>query len=121
MPDVDPAITAFFALPPTDAGAAIEPIFAPDAHVNDEKHDHHGRPAIIDWWHETNRTTPFESSLLSVEAEGDTRVAAAEVRGNFPAARWCCVIAFGCRGDDCRPAYCAVRGEKRTRTKPRRF
>lgn len=92
MPDIDPAtqltsepaIIAFFALPPTNAGAAIEQIFAPDAHVNDENHDHHGISAIIDWWHATNRKTPFESSLLSVEPDGDTRVAAAEVRGNFP-------------------------------------
>lgn len=83
-PNGEPAIIAFFALPPTDAGAAIERIFTPDAHVNDEAHDHHGLPAIIDWWHETNRTTPFESSLLSVEQDGDTRLAAAEVRGNFP-------------------------------------
>ena len=83
-PATDLAITAFFTLPPSDAAAEIERIFAADAHVNDEAHDHHGLPAIIDWWHETNRTTPFETSLLAVEQEGDARVAAAEVRGNFP-------------------------------------
>ena len=79
-----PAVAAFFALPPQDAAAAITAIFATDAHVNDERQDHHGLDAIIEWWHATNANTPFASRLLSVDADGDRAVAAAEVSGSFP-------------------------------------
>lgn len=84
MTDTVLAVAAFFTLPPKDAAAAITAIFATDAHVNDERHDHHGIGAIIDWWHTTNATTPFASRLLSVDADGDRVVAAAEVSGSFP-------------------------------------
>ncbi|PLK71040.1 hypothetical protein C0V73_10475 [Rhizobium sp. TH135] len=58
--------------------------FSNDAVVRDESRTHRGTQEIRAWMMQTIAAYDDRSELLTVEADGDTVIATAEVSGNFP-------------------------------------
>lgn len=84
MPELPPAIAAYFSAAHDADTAALEKIFTADAHVYDESHDHDGIDAIRAWRINTYDKTPFTARPLEL-VEGDGRpVVSVEVTGSFP-------------------------------------
>lgn len=59
-------------------------LFADDATVRDEAHEHRGRAAIAAWLEDTARRYRFTSALLRCERQGADWLATARVAGDFP-------------------------------------
>ena len=84
MPELPPALAAYFSAAHDADTAALEKIFTADAHVHDESHDHDGIEAIRAWRIDTYAKTAFTTRPLEL-VEGDgRRVVSVEVTGSVP-------------------------------------
>lgn len=84
MPSLPPVIAAYFEVAPNADVAALNAVFAPDAHVHDEKNDYHGLDAIRNWRVSTFAATPFVVRPVDLTETDGAFVVRAEVSGAFP-------------------------------------
>ena len=84
MPDLPPAVAAYFAAEASTGAAALEACFAADAEVHDEARDHRGLAAITAWRRATQAATPFTTRVLDWHESDGRIVVATEVSGRFP-------------------------------------
>ncbi len=83
MPDLPPAIAAYFASEQSSDGNALDACFIADAFVHDEKHDYRGIDAIKAWRLDTQARTPFTSRPLELHENDGRFVVSTEVSGAF--------------------------------------
>ncbi|MFZ5796465.1 MAG: nuclear transport factor 2 family protein [Sphingomonas sp.] len=84
MPDLPPAIAAYFAAPTDADSATLGQIFTPDAHVHDENHAYDGIDAIRAWRIETQAKTPFTARPVDITTDQAATLVRVEVSGAFP-------------------------------------
>jgi len=84
MPDLPPAIAAYFETDHDADVMALQAFFTADAHVHDEHHDYRGIDAIRDWRRDSYAKTPFTALPLDLLDSDGTLVVPAEVSGAFP-------------------------------------
>ena len=84
MPDLPPAIAAYFASDPGADIATLAGFFTGDAHVHDEDRDHDGLDAIRAWRLDTYAQTRFVARPLDIQGRDGVFVVATEVSGSFP-------------------------------------
>ncbi len=84
MPELPPAIAAYFDAAPDAAAVALGEVFTTDAHVHDESHDYEGIDAIRAWRIDTDAKTPFSARPLELVDPDGTLVVLVEVTGTFP-------------------------------------
>ncbi|OCC25425.1 hypothetical protein MB02_01890 [Croceicoccus estronivorus] len=84
MPDLPPAIAAYYAADHSASPEALGAFFAADAHVHDERHDHVGLDAISTWRRDTYARTPYTARPLEMFERDGAIVVRAEVSGSFP-------------------------------------
>lgn len=59
-------------------------LFAPDAHIRDEGHDHHGTTAIAAWLDSVETRYQPRYAVEATETDGNRTVATVVVTGTFP-------------------------------------
>lgn len=64
--------------------SSIVGLFAPDAHVRDEGHDHHGTAAIAAWLDSVETRYQPRYVIETAETDGNRTVATVVVTGTFP-------------------------------------
>ena len=84
MPNLPPAITAYFASGHDADVEALSAFFASDGHVQDEARDYVGIDAIRAWRLDTYARTPFTAQSLDMQNRDGKLVVRVEVSGLFP-------------------------------------
>ncbi|CAM3630724.1 nuclear transport factor 2 family protein [Paracoccus nototheniae] len=93
-----PIQTYFTARAPQD-GDALAAVFAPDAIVHDEGHDHRGPQAIRDWWLAAKATYRHHADPIDLAQAGGKTVVRATVTGDFPGSPAVLTFTFGLAHD----------------------
>jgi ketosteroid isomerase-like protein len=83
-PDLPAIVAEYFAAANTDDADRIAACFAPDAKVNDEKHDYVGRPAIRQWASDSRKKYSFQSEPFERQGDDAAPIVKAHVTGGFP-------------------------------------
>ena len=84
MPELPPAIAAYFNAAPDADAVALGKVFTTDAHVHDEGHDYDGIHAIRVWRIDTAAKTPFTARPLEFDDHDGRLVVSVGVTGTFP-------------------------------------
>ena len=84
MPELPPAIAAYFDAAPDGDAVALGKVFTSDAHVHDESHDYDGIDAIQAWRIDTDAKTPSTARPLELVDHDGRLVVSVEVTGTFP-------------------------------------
>jgi hypothetical protein len=81
--DLPPSIVAFFRAHNTGETQNLNELFATDAVVNDEEHEHRG-PAIKDWLDGAIAKYQPKAEVVDLARSGESVVVTARVSGTFP-------------------------------------
>ncbi|CAM3134121.1 nuclear transport factor 2 family protein [Paracoccus nototheniae] len=93
-----PIQTFFTARAPQD-GDALAAVFAPDAIVHDEGHDHRGPQAIRDWWLAAKAKYRHHAKPIGLEHARGKTIVRATVTGDFPGSPAVLTFTFGLAHD----------------------